>query len=274
MNLFLIGAAKCGTSSLFDFLGNHPAICPCDIKEPQLFLKDKRSIQQELDNYHSLFPKEAEYYLDASVQYSVPENDGNVHRKIFDYNPQAKIIYIIRNPLHRIESNHWHAYNAGLTSVRDINSALSLNNNLEASRYYRNIQPFIKSFGRKKVLILLYDDLKINESKIQQKLSSFLDLDFSSAGNKIKKINVSRGKKRNNLRLVRTSKKIPFLSLLQKILPSKLKLWVSAELSKHLALKKRPQLNEKNRLQIIKTLKPEITNIEKLIARDLSSWYK
>lgn len=274
VNLFLIGAAKCGTSSLFSFLSGHPDICACELKEPKFFLGNDLQIEKEMDQYHSLFKGKRRYKMEASVQYSVPENDGRVYEKIHKYNPEAKILYIIRNPIHRIESNHWHAFNVGLSKIRDVNASIFSNNNIEASSYFRNIKPFMDVFGKEQVLILLYDDLKNEVDYIRKQLSSFLEIEISQFGAEISKINVSKGSKRKNLGWLKWADNYLIFSLLKKMVPPKFKPRIITLISDTMSLKSRPQLNEKSIKAIRAHLKQDIMKMEKLLDRNLSAWYE
>lgn len=274
VNLFLIGAAKCGTSSLFYYLSSHPNICASEVKEPQFFLGNDQQMEKKMDQYHSLFKGNEKYKIEASVQYSVPENDVGIHQKIHNYNPEAKIIYIIRNPIHRIESNHWHSFNAGISNIRDVNASLFYNNNIEASRYFRNIKPFIDIFGKDQVLILLFEDLKNDMNYIRQQLSAFLGLEHSQFPNEIGKINVSQGGKRRNLDSLRGLNRYLIVRLLKKILPLKFKRWLISLFSDIRSIKSRPHLNEKSITIVRDLLKQDILKMEKLLGRNLSGWYE
>ncbi|HRN40607.1 MAG TPA: sulfotransferase [Vicingus sp.] len=112
VNLFIIGAQKCGTSTLFDNLIKHKKIIG-GVKEknffshPYLFLKG-------LDWYYSLFHSKKiyfdilskNYYVDASPSY-LPSKE--VAKRIHSYNPNAKIIVMMRNPIDRAFSA-WNMY--------------------------------------------------------------------------------------------------------------------------------------------------------------------
>ncbi|MDP6909848.1 MAG: hypothetical protein QF371_10095, partial [Flavobacteriales bacterium] len=65
--VIIIGAMKCGTSSLYAYLVKHPAICGCKVKEPDYFSSDTEAA------YLDLFPELNEghkYVLDASTSYT------------------------------------------------------------------------------------------------------------------------------------------------------------------------------------------------------------
>jgi hypothetical protein len=56
-SFFIIGANKCGTSSLYRYLVDHPSVLPCAEKEPNFFgLHDPEYIARHIDDYFALFP--------------------------------------------------------------------------------------------------------------------------------------------------------------------------------------------------------------------------
>ena len=112
-NLFIIGAQKCGTSTLFDNLILHKNIYGGKIKEKNFF-SNEHFYQKGTEWYHNLFPKvsifhmvaKSSYLLDASPSYLIHKD---VAIKIFKYNPKAKFIVMMRNPVDRAFSA-WNMY--------------------------------------------------------------------------------------------------------------------------------------------------------------------
>jgi len=104
VNLFIVGAAKSGTSSLWAALGMHSdIITPPDelYKEPSYFTPIANHIG--IDKYHQLFAAAGSqrYLLDASTSYLTSPGAAQA---IFDYNPDAKIIIVLRHPSARAYS--------------------------------------------------------------------------------------------------------------------------------------------------------------------------
>src|SRR5882724_12073262 len=96
VNCFLIGSPKSGTTSLADTLSQHPDICLVEDKEPRFFSHDS-IFEKGFDYYHNKFRTKAnsKIFLDASTTYSEHflERYKRSARRIFEYNPNAKIIY-------------------------------------------------------------------------------------------------------------------------------------------------------------------------------------
>lgn len=112
VNLFIIGAQKCGTSTLFDNLIKHKKIIG-GVKEKNFF-SHPHSFSKGLDWYYSLFHSKKiyfdflskNYYIDASPSY-LPSKE--VANKLHIYNPDAKLVVMMRNPVDRAFSA-WNMY--------------------------------------------------------------------------------------------------------------------------------------------------------------------
>lgn len=103
-NLFLVGAAKAGSSSLWAALSAHPDIFSPDDelgKEPSFFTPIAENMG--LEGYHALYAGAGaeRYRLDASTAYLTHPGSAQA---IFDYNPEAKVVILLRDPLARAYS--------------------------------------------------------------------------------------------------------------------------------------------------------------------------
>jgi hypothetical protein len=112
-NLFIIGAQKSGTSTLFDNLVKHKNIFGGLIKEKNFF-SHEALLKNGVAWYHNLFPKpsifyrlpKTHYFLDASPSYLAHKE---VADRIYKYNPDAKFVVMMRNPVDRAFSA-WNMY--------------------------------------------------------------------------------------------------------------------------------------------------------------------
>lgn len=96
-NLFIIGAMKSGTSSLHNYLSSHPDIFMSQVKEPMHFSREDMWSKGN-DDYLGLFAdaKNEKYLGESSTEYTkLPFRDG-VAKRLYEFNPEAKLIYIAR----------------------------------------------------------------------------------------------------------------------------------------------------------------------------------
>ncbi|MDX1461568.1 MAG: sulfotransferase [Marinirhabdus sp.] len=123
-NLFIIGAPKCGTTSLFHYLGEHPSIFSCPIKEPHFFNKDsKHRYYYDLDEYLALFQSatEQQYYrMEASVWYLYSEI---AIKEILKVSPNAKFIIMLRDPISMFLSLHQQLLYSGAEQIKNVKKA-------------------------------------------------------------------------------------------------------------------------------------------------------
>lgn len=98
-----IGAAKCATSTLFNLLRQHPDVFI--LEETDFFSKDE-VYNRGFNWYESLYGKANDKKMrgEASNKYTMKEVFPKTVSRIASYAPELKLIYIVRDPIARIES--------------------------------------------------------------------------------------------------------------------------------------------------------------------------
>jgi hypothetical protein len=107
-DFFIVGARKCGTTALAEYLREHPGIFFSDPKEPHYFAKDFHGYQPayatDWDKYLALFSGHTPTQLrsgEGSVWYFYYDNAlANIRRSI----PDAKLIVMVREPADMLHS--------------------------------------------------------------------------------------------------------------------------------------------------------------------------
>lgn len=109
-NFFIAGAPKCGTTAMFAYLSEHPQIymVPEWCKEPHFFASDMGRFRytDNLDKYLKLFDGVTDQHRaigEASVMYLYSDD---ALENIKAYNPDARILIMLRNPLSAAPSQH------------------------------------------------------------------------------------------------------------------------------------------------------------------------
>lgn len=264
VNFLLIGAAKSATTSLSNALSQHPDICFSNPKEPEFFCKD--NWRDKIENYHSLFKqKSVKLYGEGSTNYSkFPHYNKNIHKDIFDYNPNMKIIYMMRHPIDRIVSHYIHSYNRGHESINDINIALTSNTHyIDTARYAFQIEPYITHFGRKNVLLLFFEDFISNPQQVLNTTFDFLDINRIELNPKTLNSNKSF-----NRRVIHHKYDNP-KTIFEKIKKGMMifKNYFSGDF-----ISKKPKLNTETIAYIMDNIEGDIKKIEDLSNRNLSHW--
>jgi hypothetical protein len=189
VNLFIVGAAKSGTSSLFKMLGKHPDIFIGPKKEPHYFAKDlfqphtkyKERLCLTFEDYESNYQnyQNEKYSLDASVYYMYFRG---VAQRIFEYNPEAKVIMICRESVDRFYSHYKMLLKEGVTQlplIEFIDNPID-NNGLDCLKMglYQEAQREYKNIFKDNFLVLDYAEFK-NGNQLIKKVINFLDLSES-----------------------------------------------------------------------------------------------
>lgn len=150
----------------------------CSKKEPHFF-STADDWRKELDAYERLFPwQDGALHFEASTTYTYyPHSSPEVWERLFAYNPDMRILYLVRHPLARITSAYMHSFERGYTDL-DFEQALRERPvYLDVTRYATQIRPFIDRFGRDSVRILFFEDLVDRPEQLTEDVLSFLGVD-------------------------------------------------------------------------------------------------
>lgn len=195
-NLFLIGAPKCGTTSLSTYLGERADVFVCDPKEPHHFSTDIAwHLTPDRSAYLDLFKAANESHrvvCDASVFYLY--SDAAVPA-ILAFNPAAKFIVMVRNPLDMVVSMHGEARLDGTEDIAEVESAwhARLPRGSEPAdspslqyppiMHYQSVAEngrllnrLYERVNRERVLVIVFDDFKKDTAREYRRVLDFLGL--------------------------------------------------------------------------------------------------
>jgi hypothetical protein len=183
---FIIGAQKAGTTSVADLLEQHPQIVLSNPKEPDFF---NVNWDRGLDWYRSRFSRHDAVLLDASVSYAMAAarewergREAEVPQRIQSISPDARFIYIVRDPAERCYSAYWHDVRAGREkgSLRDAVDGKVYYT--MASYYFLQINRFLPYFPLDRFLIVDFDRVTRDPLGVARECATFLgagDSDFA-----------------------------------------------------------------------------------------------
>lgn len=213
VSVFIVGAPKAGTTALYALLETHPQMCMSRDKEPNFFSWSeiekqhlyyrKRNIKNP-EAYAALFDVKAGHVRlgEASVSYLFyPEIPTRLH----SYNPDAKIIIALRNPVERAQSHYLMDYSLGL--VKETPETIWANGEFHPAtgNYYQQyfllglyceqVMRYLTSFGRENVHIVHFTELRDQPEKVYAALIRFLGLSVEITHTPLQEKNVTvRGK--------------------------------------------------------------------------------
>ena len=159
----IVGAAKCGTTSLFELLSAHPEIGMSTIKEPNFFSRDP-VFQRGWEWYESLFAgQEVKLAVgEASHTYTKIGIYPHAVARIAEHLPEARLLYIVRHPLVRMESGWAQQVYGRVTRLRqDFNTSLrTVPSIVESSLYWKQISAYRTHYSDERIHTLFLEDLK------------------------------------------------------------------------------------------------------------------
>ncbi len=194
-DFLIIGAGRSGTTTLYSYLQEHPAIyLPASKRpEPHYFLKEReyaKGLAYYSRKYFSEWQGESAIG-EASVSYMCHKK---VARRIRKHLPDVKLIAILRDPADRAYSNYWHTVKNGLETL-SFDEAIQAEEGrnariedpflrevqpyayLERGFYYEQLSAYLEYFSREQLLVLLLDDLAHRPTQVLHETFSFLGVD-------------------------------------------------------------------------------------------------
>ncbi|CDT77913.1 putative (Heparan sulfate)-glucosamine 3-sulfotransferase 1 [Vibrio coralliirubri] len=193
-----IGGMKCGTSTLWDMLLQHPEVLACSVKEPSYFAVREKE-QQKVEEYYSIWPwdnnnERKKVIFEASTHYSKFPASTIAAEQMKDLIPNTKIIYLVRDPIRRVESQLAHHISRGELSVDLLKGSKWKDNThlFNLSRYYERILPYLTHLGKSNVLVITLEELIRDHKTTLAKVESFLSLSNFYGYSELKKSNPRR----------------------------------------------------------------------------------
>ena len=282
-NFLLIGAPKAGTTSVANYLAEHPDIFISNEKEPFYFASDAIGKVSKEDPMFDAIMKRA--HLNKKSYYKLFESaneklrgEATVHYlyhydevipKVINELGDIKIIILLRNPIERAFSNFNYQHQGQYCSFE---KALELESQRkekgynsfwfykEVGKYFTPVKVYLQEFSE--VHVCFFEDLVSNPVLFMQDIYKFLETD-----NKF----IPDIKKQYNQTFIPKSKLIHFLYYYRHKFNLKLKTPIFI---KEKAFKtKKNLMNDTTKIYLKKYFKEDIKKLENLINKDLSHWY-
>ncbi|CAN5429100.1 sulfotransferase [soil metagenome] len=287
VNLLILGAPKCGTTTLYDAFSTHPEIYMSPRKEPHY-------LSYVADNWPDWACRGEEEYrgLFANAEGKRRRGEGstwylyspNAAKHIKEHLPaDTKMIAMIRHPVDRAYSNFNFRIQLGAEKTLDFREALAMEperrakgadwdyHYMNAGMYGEQIERYLEHFSREQLMIGLFEDLVKKPDLFYKEALSFLEVDDSLPLPKMDMAsNITHRPARPGLNNFMTSIK-GLRKHARKIMPPSIKNKVHAFIQGEKA--KPPKLDPDLRAELTKTFHADILKLEGLIDRDLSHWH-
>ena len=305
-NFFIVGAPKCGTTSLHEYLQHHPDVFMPYYKEPHFFGSDLegsrfRQFRDKPEKYLKLFrDMRSEKRIGESSPWYLASTYAAA--EIHCYDPGAKIIIMLRNPVDMMYSMWSQFRYSGNEQIESFEEALAAETERRQGKrirraahcitglYYRQMTRFSEQvkryydqFGKDQVMVIIFDDFRAHTPEIYRAVLEFLELDRSVKvefgirnPNKevrlawLQKLIVSTG-----FSLMLLKDRLTFLATTSRLAPYTYRTRaVEGVIAAYTRYERRSPLTLETRRRLANEAAPEIDALSALLNRDLSHWYR
>ena len=290
-NLFIIGAAKCGTTSLHHYLGLHPEISMSKVKEPMYFLPEEfraswthSPVPHSREEYLSLFEPGPKVRGESSTIYSAhpihPGIPGRIHRE----SPDARLIYLVGDPVERVPSCWVQRMGARERSNRNADGPIPLADHIGAlddpgnfytwpGMYMTQIRHYLEVFPREAILVLDSDALKTDREKTLTEAFEFLGVDprFFDPGFTEERNTLGEKKMESSAYVRLTHSKV--LRRMVDLMPERLReASIEAVRGPLLVQAEKPALEPDLRSRLEEYFRPEVETLREFTGQDFEGW--
>jgi hypothetical protein len=290
-DFFIVGAPKCGTTAMQDYLGQHPEIFMPEMKEAHFFGSDLDAPVYLRDErkYMALFAKvkNEKRVGEASVYYLYSQKAAG---EIKAFSPAANIIIMLRNPVDMIYSLHSQRLYNGNEDILDFEEALDAEEDRkkglrlpkdrhllaglfyrEVGKYSNQVQRYLDVFGREKIKVIIFDELKRHAARVYSETCSFLDVDPTFTPS----IRVINGNKTVRSITYRNLIFRPSIlrSMARRFIPDVPRRRLFKKLERvNLKYEPRAPMAPELRERLTEEFRPEVEKLSELLDRDLTYW--
>lgn len=233
-NFFVIGAAKCGTTSLCTLLGQHPDVFMSDPMEPHYFGRDDPEKTRAW--YEGLFDGvEGETAVgEGSTSYTRPDLVERCASEIAAQVPEARLIYMVRDPVRRLESDWKMRKHEGWATEGPIARAVTREDTMLVTQgmYWRNLSHYRSEFAEEQILVVFLEDFAESPREELDRCFAHLgvgsDVDLEEPG----RPRNSSSDFRRDLMVGRWLREIGLVELAREVLPDAIFTWGKALLTR------------------------------------------
>lgn len=219
-NFLVIGAMKSATTSLCDIFAQHPQIFVSNPKELNFFCRDEYFARGE-QWYEGLFAgTEGKIAVgEGSTSYTKWMLHPACSERVARHLPEAKLIYIVRHPLKRIESHWLHLIAAG-EDVPPLRHALQKWPHIvDTSLYWKQISAYRRFFPDGRILVLFTEDLAKEPDAVLNLCWDFLGVDGHLAEETTAKTSHISAQARMDGPVIRAFQHVPGARAVKKLVP-------------------------------------------------------
>jgi hypothetical protein len=291
-NFLVIGAARSGTTSLYEYLREHPAVFMSPVKEASYFafperhepergpggVRVRRDAVTTLAEYEALFADagDARAIGEASPRYlRTPEAPARIAELI----PDVRLVAILRDPVERAYAQYLGLRRDGLEPEPTFEDALRDDERrqregwpfaglVDTGLYNRHLSRYYERFAPERIRVYLYDDLRADAAGLMRDLLSFLGVDPDFAPDTAR-VHGRTGVVRNRALGALWRRSAWARDAVGPVVPRRVSEGVRSRVLRDM---ERPPIDPATRAQLIGAFRPDVLALQELIGRDLSAW--
>lgn len=244
VNMMIVGAQKAGTTSLNNYLSQHPKIYTHNTLEFGLFLDDasyKRGLDYYLKNTVSEDVKRnKEKSVFVAKRVGLMNNEAMLE-KLYEFNPDVKIVAVLRNPIDRAYSAYQYCRQNGIEPYDKFEDALFINDMarfggnskhqrdcdyIGRSNYLMHLKKLYSIFPAENIKLFLLEEIVTNFNSYLNEMCAFVGLEAYSFNTSVKYNEASDPKSQTVAKLLASGKK----NRLVNIIPLKLRIKIKQQL--------------------------------------------
>jgi len=215
-NFFVIGASKCGTTSLCNHLANHPEIFFSVPKEPAYFTLGPERGMSGAD-YAELFAGARAFRAigEGSTNYGAVTLFPGVEHRIAAYSPNARIIYSVRHPLERMESQ-WNQLRSTGGTLLEFNDAVrQVPEMIETNLFWKTACAYRRVVGDERMLVLFLEDFQADAAATLTRCFEFLGVNPDATPESPDRALNRRADLREDGALLRAARRLPGFAMIR-----------------------------------------------------------
>ncbi len=292
-NLLIVGAAKSGTTSLHNYLKQHPDIYMSEHKEPHFLINSDIGVKRvhkavtDLNDYKEMFLTDSfyKYKGESSVMYlAFPEFSIKNIKKFLS--PDVKVIIMLRNPIDRAFAGYLHNLRYNPSENLSFEDAIDQSEEryhrekdttpdtryLHVGMYSSQVKLF-KDVFNKNVHVILYEDYVDNIDLCINNIFDFLDVERISIDTARRHMVggwIFKNRFLRNLFIPQNNIK----SIVKNLFPNKRIRKVTKGKLMNLSTSNTPQMSNEMRDKLVQFYRDDIVELSKLLKRDLDNWLK
>jgi hypothetical protein len=278
-NLIIIGAAKAGTTSLHYYLDQHPDVAMArqpglKVKEMSYFWRDDWLERKRW--YESHFEMPERVRGEASPAYTAFAFHPDVPRRIHELVPDARLIYLVRDPIERVLS-HWVQVRADgdrKSFAQYMNEYDRPGNRIVCpSRYGTQIQRYLDYFTMEQLLVIDQRDLLANRRETLRNVFRFIGVDDGFDTPAFAAEQNTRAEKHGPRRITMQLWD-PLIHPASRVVPAPVRRRLKAPVERWLnaSVTETPSLEPAMRTRLQHHLRPEVERLRELTGQSFATW--